>query len=415
MPATTTESPFQAARRQRQVDARQAATRRSLMRRHRQDIEAAIELDRDATRHGNQLLDHAEDRNGFRQRVQEDRTSWWLWAIFWGAILLYVVAEFLTSGDVSDWLANQIAPLFQVDAQGGTPIWLRRVAGCSFVGIMLGVTLLLKFVTTWFKTRFQAERSTVQAEEAARHWRLTAGIWATQVAMAAYLAGVAFLYTWLFGFAQERAMITASIAAEQQTLEWTDLGVKIEGGTIETDEAVPKKAGAASSPPAVTGSRLAWATGVVYICLWCLHALVMLLPTDGFGRDLELAHFKRGAVERRMERMRTQEEGILRGIYERIMSVDGNDRDALVRITYPVARRLNATMGQTVMEVPPATAGAAPENQTQGEGAHTTDNTSTPQSAYGAGIDATAPTTGNGAHPSQDSGDAYAAIFGRRA
>ena len=443
MPATT-ESPYQADLRQRRTNDRQAEASRSLVRKHRSDVETVISLDNKAGVLEKQLSAFDQEDGDFRRRVQEDRTAWWLRVIFWGSIALYVVAEFMTSGDVSEWLANQIAPLFQVDVNGGdTPVWLRRVAGGAFVGTMLGVTLLLKFVTTWFRARFSEERANVQVGEDALHRNLTAGIWMTQLAKVVYLAGVAVLYVWLFGFAQERAAITAAIATEQQqSLQWTDLGIKLEGGTIETDEAVAKSTSAAP-PAAVTGSKLSWATGVLYVMLCALHGLVLLLPTDGFGRELELAHFKKVTAERDVRKIRETEGRIHRDNYERIMAVQGEDRDALIRETLPVARQMNKALGRVVIVVPqtPGDTGMArdpnfseampPTNGTMASAAEgapsqepaTNHNDAAPQdaaSATGNAASATGSTTNhtgngtNGSHPGAEPEDFYRAIFGSR-
>lgn len=441
MPAIT-ESPYQADLRQRRTSERQAEASRSLVRKHRSDVETVISLDNKAVVLEGQLRAFDQADGDFRRRVQEDRTAWWLRVIFWGSIALYIVAEFMTSGDVSEWLANQIAPLFQVDVNGGdTPVWLRRVAGCAFVGTMLGVTLLLKFVTTWFRARFSEERANVKVGEDALHRNLTAGIWMTQLAKVVYLAGVAVLYVWLFGFAQERAAITAAIATEQQqSLQWTDLGIKLDGGTIETDEAVPKSTSAAP-PAAVTGSKLSWATGVLYVMLWALHGLVLLLPTDGFGRELELAHFKKGTTERDVRKIRETEGRIHRDNYERIMSVQGEDRDALIRETLPVASQMNKALGREVIVVPqtPGDTGMArdpkfseampPTNGTMASAAEVAPNQEPATSQNGAAPHGAASATGNassatgntnhtgtnGSHHGAEPEDIYQAIFGSRA
>jgi hypothetical protein len=366
---TTAESPYQAEMRRRRETARQNSASHALVQTQQRDVDETISLDRKATKIEGQLRAFADDGDGFRRQVQLDRVHLRLRIIFWGSVLLYVLAEYLTSGDVSEWLANQLAPVFQVETVSGeTPIWLRQAAGGVFVGTMLGVTLLLKFVTTWFGARYKEEQATVQIGEHARHRWLTAGIYSLHFLKVIYMASVAMLYVWLFGFAQERAAITAAIASEQQqSLEWSELGLKIEGGTIETDEAVPKKPDTTTAP---VGSKLAWGTGVLYVMLWALHGLVLLLPVDGFGRPLEFTHFKQGAMEKRAESLRETEERLLRNMYERIQSVDGADRDALVRVSLPVARRMNEALGRVVIEVPTAagTTAAATEPSDAGIG-----------------------------------------------
>jgi hypothetical protein len=137
---------------------------------------------------------------------------------------------------------------------------------------------------------------------------------------------------------------------------------------------------------------------VIYVCLWALHALVLILPVDGFGRELEFAHFKRGAVERKVYSMRDRQGLVLRDILERIHSVEGEHRDTLIRETQPIVHLVNRAAGRRAMDVP----SNGPDEEPPAAAA-----AQTPPPSPGP-----APTAAAAAAEPQD---AYEAIFGNRA
>lgn len=378
------------ARAQRQRTAETA----KLVRDHRKDVEEVIKTEAEAVRKEAQVSAYDSDET-FRLRVADDRATKRRLLVFIAAVLLYVCGEFFASGDVAEWLAHQLSPLFNIQTEE-TPVWLRRAAGFGFVGIMLGVTLLLKFVTIWFVTKFQEARAQTQIGQRSHFLKMTLGIWSNYAVKGAYLAAVALLYVWLYGFAQERAALTAAIKADNQQEEAQVQSLKFENGAVSYAE--PPPAPVAEGPSPSTGSKLALATAVIYVCLWVLHALVLILPVDGFGRELEFAHFKRGAVERKVHSMRDRQGLLLRDILERIHSVEGEHRDTLIRETQPIVHLVNRAAGRQAMDVPrngpdeepPATAAAQ-----------------TPPPSPGP-----APTAAAAAAEPQD---AYEAIFGNRA
>lgn len=413
MPAMTTmESPYERERREHNERMGHNSRRQRLIRRHRRDVERVLSLDRMANRLEGQIRSH-DSEDGFRQRVAFERSAWWLRVIFAASILLYVGGEFFASGDVADWLANQISPLFEIE-RGQTPVWLRRAAGTGFVGLMLTVTLLLKFVTSWFVTKLKQQRATVPAGSHLEFWGLTSGIWFNQFAKAAYLAAVAGLYFWLFGFAQQRAAITAAIATEQQQVaQLADAGFEFREGTVQSSAA----AEAPKEPKFEGGSKLAMATAVIYVCLWALHVLVLLLPVDGFNEPLEFAHFKRGAVERRADALREDEERLCRDILERIHAVEGEERNILIRETQPVAAHVNRAARRQAMDVPqtassPTGADAAPTAPSANPA--TAMNTSNPGDVTGVTPEGDWGINGSGNHDGAPPPDTYDLIFGRR-
>lgn len=407
---TPTPSAYELDRNQRRDADRRGKRQKRLIAQFRKWVEKAISLNRAAQTLEKTNEAYDQDKDGLQHRAASDRAAWWSMCVFTGAVLLYVIGEFFASGDVAEWLAHQIAPLF-VDSNGAdasTPIWLRRTAGIGFVTVMLGVTLLLKFVTTHYVHRLSARRERVAAGDAATYRGLTFGIWLNHGAKAAYIAAVAVLYVWLFGFAQERAAFTAAIAAEQKAVESLDLGIKIEGGEVQTSGTGTAPVASDGNKDAV-GHKLAYATGVIYVCLWLLHGLVLLLPTEGFGRELPFAHYKRGAAGRTVESLRESEERTLRDILERINRAEGGEREVLVRAAQPVRKRLiEAAGGNPDSGNPPSAAPTQP-----------TAPPDEPEDGSAGPVPFPNPTDPSGLRPSgasvPASDDVYEAIFGSRA
>ena len=346
-----TQSQLEIERNQQRLTDRQHGKLRKIIAIVRGMVEHALLLNLKASQIEKQLQDHNTDNDGFRARVRADRRDWLLLWVFWGTILLYTGLEFMTSGDIAEMLACQMAPHFGIDpATGAMPIWLRRAAGVGFVLGMLSVTLLVKLITGGLLNSLKSARATLVSGEDGRHRSLTCGIWGIYLAKVAYVAAVAALYIWLFGFAQQRAAFMADLAAEQkQTSEWTDLGVKIEGGVVETDEATPAKSPAASETETV--ARLAGATGVFYAVIVLLHVCVLLLPAKGFTRELELAHFKKGAADRQAVALRAEEHRTLREIYEHVRIAPEQYRSDLVEATEPVHAAINQLYKRRVIGI----------------------------------------------------------------
>lgn len=346
-----TQSQLENERNQQRLSDRQHGRLRRAIAAVRGMVEHALSLNLKAGRIEKQLRDYDSDNGGFRARAQADRRDWLLLWVFWGTILLYTVLEFMTSGDIAEMLACQMAPHFGVDpATGAMPIWLRRAAGLGFVLGMLGVTLLVKLITNGLLTSLKSARAALVPGEDGRYRLLTCGIWGAYLSKLAYVAAVAGLYVWLFGFAQQRAAFIADLAAEQkQAAEWTDLGISIEGGVVETDEAAPATSSVAAETETV--SRLAGATGVFYSVIVLLHACVLLLPVNGFSRELELAHFKKGVADKQAVALREEERQTLRDIYEHVRIAPQQYRADLVEATEPVHAAINQLYGRRVIGI----------------------------------------------------------------
>ncbi len=391
---TNTPSAYELHEAESRSQRQRAAENTQLVRRHRQDVEEVIQTDSDAGRMEARVTAYDTDES-FRLQVTDDRAMWQRKKVFIGAVLLYICGEFFASSDVSEWLAHQLSPLFDIQTEE-TPVWLRRVAGFGFVGIMLGVTLLLKFVTACAIAKFKAARMQAQIGQRSHFWKMTIGIWSNYAVKVGYLAAVALLYVWLYGFAQERAALTAAIKADDQREEAQVLPLKFENGAMSSAEPSPASTEKDGVPSA--DSKLALATAVIYVCLWALHALVLILPVDGFGRELEFAHFKRGAVERKVNSMRDRQGLVLRDILERIHSVEGEHRDILIRETQPIVHLVNKAAGRQAMDDP-----ASGRNEEPPAAAAV----QTPPSSFDP-----API---GAAAAAEPQDAYEAIFGNRA
>lgn len=347
----TTQSPYEIDRNQQRSIERQHGRIGKAIAVVRGMVEHALSRNLKAGPIEQQIRDYNSDADGFRARAWADRRDWLLLWVFWGTILIYTVLEFMSSGDISEKLAYQMAPHFDVDpTTGAMPIWLRRAAGVGFVSGMLVATLLVKLISGRSLHAFNTARSGLAAGEDERYRGLTWAIWGTYLAKFAYVAAVAGLYLWLFGYAAQRAAIMADLAADQsQIAEWSESGIKIDGGVVQTAESAP--ANQSSAPQDETTVRLAGATGVFYSIIVLLHACVLLLPADGFSRELELAHFKRAVAEKKIAALREEEHRSLRDIYEHVRIAPPQYQGDLVLASEPVHAAINDLYGRRVIGI----------------------------------------------------------------
>lgn len=351
---TNTQSAYEIHQAESRAQQQRSAETASLVRRHRADVEEVIRTDGRATRIEAQINTYDADET-VREQVAADRSQWRCRVMLLTAVLVYIAGEFFASGDVAAALALQIAPLFDLGAIEEPPVWLRRIAGCGFVVIMLFATLGIKYAASVLCAAFEATKARAAAGQPWVFWGNTLGVWVTHVAKVAYLVAVAFLYLWLYGFAQDRAALNTADKAEEAPAA----AVKFERGAVVAAE--PPLANNDESKKSDAGSRLGMATGVLYICLWLIHGVVMVLPVN--GRELELAHFKRGVSERRVHAMRENQERVLRDILERIHSVEGQQRQILIRETQPIVHLVNRAAGRDAMDVPPPPSGESQQAQ----------------------------------------------------
>lgn len=363
MPA---ESNYERDRQNQRVARRRANKRNQLIRHQREDVENIISVNHQRARLTERVQTFDQNKDNIQETAASERTLFWCNIVFFVAIAVYVTGEFFAQGDVAEWLAYQIGPLFlggQAHA-AETPVWLRRIAGGGFVILMLAATLLVKFVTTWFIKRFADLRRRVEAGDHFSYWKTTAGIWANYAARIGYLAAVTTFYVWLYGFAQDRAAIAAAAVAEQKAIESTSPAITLNSGRIQTSESPAKP-----EETVTIGGRLAYATGVVYAVIVLMHALVLVLPTSTIGQELPWAHFKRGAAQRKLHSLRDDQNRMARSILNRIYSVEGEDRDELIRHARPIARLLDEGAGEPVWETPGQPSDARPRDNPGDEAA----------------------------------------------
>jgi len=348
---TTIQSDYEIDRSQQRLTAQQHKRLRKVVAGVRDMVEDALSLDSHAKRDENRLNDFANDTDGFRARARADRRDWLLLWVMCGTVLVYAVLEFMTSGDVAEMLACQMAPLFGVDpATGAMPIWLRRGAGVGFVASMLLITLLAKLVSGYALSALQTARGNLTRGDYGRSFRLNCGIWGIYFGKLAYVGAVATLYFWLFGFAQQRAAFMADLAAGQKQDQGSNgLAITIKDGAVQQEKSAPAES--QSVPAGETISRLAGATGVFYATIVLLHAFVLILPAKGFSRELELAHFKKGRVEKRVVKSRGNEGRTLRAIYEHVRIAPEQYRGELVEATEPVHAAINNLYGRRVIGI----------------------------------------------------------------
>lgn len=358
--ATTTPSPFQKARSEQRVETRRKKQLSRLISNFKALVERAIALAKRGDALAAKLRTYDGDPARFNARVASDTSAWWAMVIFAAAIALYVIGEFFASADVAEFLAHQIAQLF-VHASGPateTPVWLRRAAGVGFVVIMLGLTLLLKYVTDYYASDLRQRRSSVEAGDGATYWKFTTGLMATCSARVLYLGAVLWLYTWLYGFAEQRAAYMAAIASERNAAEMVDVQLALHDGTVQAAQANPSATPTAQNMEG-DSRKLAYATAVIYACLFGIHCLIIAMPTHGFGRELPLANFKREAAQRRLDALRLEEDRLLRDLLTRISAAQGEEKNALVMEAQPVRARIEAAAAsQPVQQNGPPEPGA---------------------------------------------------------
>lgn len=354
---STTQSPHELLLRSQQDESRREAQRQQLLKQHIDEVEQAENLNRDAEQREANVRKYDTDEE-FRQRVADDRSAFRnMLAVLAIIPLLAIADQFLATPDVSEWLASKAmvyVPQAWIEktAEGFpvTPVWLRFAAGTILVSAFLAITLLVK--KTSDASNLLAARFEVEPGDTASYNRLTALIWLRRSMKPAYMAILAVLLFNLYDYDRQRAKIVAANVASIEALENTDKPLVVLGSDTDASaksEKPDEKKSNSSDDPA-TG--LAKASAVVFCALWILHGLLVLMPMDGFGRELEYARFRRGGVEIEARGIRRNEAALLRTITRRIRTAPENDRDELIQIALPVVRRINEIDGRTVIQVP---------------------------------------------------------------
>ena len=385
---------------------------------HRVETEQADALNRRAGR-VESLVSRYDADEQFREQVAAERAARRTNIMIWSYIVLIAIIDILlATPDVSEWLASKAMVYVPkawtpVEVINGhevviTPVWFRLIVGANVVAAFLAITLGFKKITN--ETTLQKQRHTVEPGDTRNYNRLTANIWLLRALKVGYMASLAVLLFHLYDYDQQRARLVASTLAMEREMTNSAtpqlLGSEgsTGGSTGSTQNAAPSNVAAASD----TG--LAKASAVVFCCLWLLHGILLVLPTDSFGKDLEFGKFRRSKVENQAQSMREEEVSLVRTVTERLFSVpEGEQRNQLVRVAAPIALRINEVHGFEVIPrdfinptSTPSVNGAPTINTHSGNGAAPT--AAVPPVTHGTNghshVAAAAPVNGtNGTHP----------------
>lgn len=291
-----------------------------------------------------------DTEDSFRDRVLAHRRRHWERIAFWGIIVFYVFVEFVSSGDISHYIASHLfAPLFDIQVESGeVPIWIRRVAGAAFVGSMLVATLAMKTIASNLIGNLRRNKAALQPGESGRFWAITSGLGLVHFSKVVYLLGVFVLYAWLFGFAQERARIVTGLVEEQQATQetldyWSPLGLSAEAATKGAE---PLPDNDANKSKAAT---LAGAIAVLYALLVFLHGAVLYLPNGKGDEPIEFAGFKRESAVRESTELRAKERDLLQSLSEQVVLADPSSQLDLVMVVQPVKAKINKLFGREII------------------------------------------------------------------
>jgi hypothetical protein len=355
---TTVESPHQ---RQMRLD-RDARHRNAqwdrVLDQHRGETEQADALNRRASRIEGVVARYDTD-DQFRERVTDERAARRNKIMVWAYIVLIAVIDILlATPDVSEYLASKAMvyvpkALTPVEIINGhevviTPVWWRLLVAANLVAAFLAVTLGFKSVTN--ESKLHLRRNAVEPGDTRNFNRLTCGIWFFRALKLGYMALLGLLFYHLYDYDLQRSKLIAQTMLAESQMEQIAapqlLGAN--GAGQPTGNSGSNAQDATASPD--SGEGLAKASAVVFCCLWLLHGILFLLPTDGFGKELEFADFRRAKAEAQATAMREEEVGLLRGIRDRMFSVpEGAQRDLLLRMALPVGARINQVSGFDVI------------------------------------------------------------------
>jgi hypothetical protein len=394
------------------------AARGKLMRKHRNDVEAAIVLDKRAKRIEADIVVFDDDSTGFRMRVRVARVAFRIAVATALTICLIAVADFwLATPDISENLASKAtslttavsgeAPPANDEGVSDTPVWLRVSIAIILVVGFIALTLWSKEITDGRQLRDSLQQLTPGDDLGYRN--LQTGIWFRRGGRVAYMVVLAGLFNFLYTYDLRRAELVADAKAfDRDTKDWSEVGVRISGGELVTDEAIGDEGDAADTETTGnTNADMAKSSVVIYCLLWMLHGVLMLTPSIPATDDLRLRRFDRAKAETKCTEMREKEEAILRDIHERIRGVAPEVRQDFLREAIPVAKRLNIAVGWPAIDVPGGseepTLSEAPTPLTAEPPANTSASVASAESP-------TKTSEGNGSYASDD--DIYEAIWG---
>lgn len=387
---TTIESPHQRQMRLDRDERRRNTQWNRVVEQHRGEAERADALNRRASRIEGMVSRYDTDEP-FREIVNEQRADRRNKIMVVAYCVLIAVADMLlaTPDVVEMWASKamtfvpkELTPVEIINGQEIviTPVWWRLCVAAVGVSIFLAITLGWKKLTN--ESKLQKRRNAVEPGDTRSFNRLTFWIWIRRIFKVAYLPLLALLFFRLYDYDLQRAKLVAETMRMESQMEHSTAPQLL--GTAGTGEA-PGSSEAPDHDAATSiesGAGLAQASLVMFCCLWLLHGILFLLPSDSFGKDLEFATFRRAKSETQAMAMREEEVGLLRNIRDRLFSVpEGDQRYQLVRVALPVGARINEV---SVIEVIPRELLASNSGQAQA---------TTPQAGSGAA------TPTNGASP----------------
>jgi len=325
---------------------------------HRGETEQADALNRRASRIEGMVSRYDTDEQ-LRERVTNDRAARRNKIKFIAYCALIAVADMImaTPDVVEMWASKAMTfvpeALTPVEMINGnevviTPVWWRLCVAGVGVALFLAITLGWKGATN--ESKLQERRNAVEPGDTRSFYRLTFGIWFRRALKLGYMALLGLLFYHLYDYDLQRSKLIAQTMLAESQMEQTAapqlLGA--DGAGQPTGNSGSNAQDATASPD--SGEGLAKASAVVFCCLWLLHGILFLLPTDGFGKELEFAGFRRAKAEVQATAMREEEVGLLRGIRDRMFSVpEGAQRDQLLRMALPVGARINQVSGFDVI------------------------------------------------------------------
>jgi hypothetical protein len=355
---TTVESPHQ---RQMRLD-RDARHRNAqwdrVLDQHRGETEQADALNRRASRIEGVVSRYDNDEQ-FRERVTEERAAQRnMIKIVAYCVLIAVADMIMATPDVVEMWASKAMTfvpkaLTPVEIINGhelviTPVWWRLCVAGVGVALFLAITLGWKSATN--ESKLHLRRNAVEPGDTRNYYRLTFGIWFRRVFKLVYMGVLGLLFYHLYDYDLQRSKLIAQtmLAESQMEQAGTPQALGTDGAAQPASNSGSNAQDATASPD--SGEGLAKASAVVFCCLWLLHGILFLLPTDGFGKELEFAGFRRAKAEAQATAMREEEVGLLRGIRDRMFSVpEGAQRDQLLRMALPVGARINQVSGFDVI------------------------------------------------------------------
>lgn len=335
---------------------------------HRNEVERACSIRSDRVVIEAQRT-RFENDSAYRTRIERARRARNLIVFTVGVILLIFLSDlFLGTPDLAEDLAHPVKSLIpeswlpetgsEEGESSATPNWLRLVIGMTLSTVALALTIAVKIVGDETPVH-NARRRLSQGD--AKGWRqVTIQLWTRRAIKIGYLAIMLAAFTWLYTYAEERARVMESLTAESgQELNWANLGSNL----LSTEEGKDHEPilEDTSGPELKKGGKLALGAGATYAMLFILHALLLMLPTPKSTIDLPLASYNPHRAEAKAEKMRREEEGLLRGIVARIQTVrdDDSTRETLIILSEPVAHAVNELYGRTLMPIPETVGGDA--------------------------------------------------------